>query len=185
MTRNDKIPHDMVPDGGMSEAEKQAFLERLSAQYRTPLVRYFRRHMADGSEAEDMAQEVFVRTLHKVGAARIENAEAFLFSVAVNLLRDRARRAKTRSLGLAEITDQPNNAEAFTPERVVLGKESLQTVLAALDKVGEKSKDIFILHRLENMKYHEIADLYGISVSAVEKHMIKALAHLARYMDLK
>jgi len=51
---------------------------------------------------------------------------------------------------------------------------------AALLQLNERTRDVFVLSRLERMKYAEIAEMYGISVSAVEKHMIKALAHLAR-----
>jgi RNA polymerase sigma-70 factor (ECF subfamily) len=68
--------------------------------------------------------------------------------------------------------------EALSPERVLLSKDSLVDVLRALDELGELTRNIFILFRLENMKQKEIAALYGIAQSTVEKHVMKAVLHL-------
>jgi len=46
---------------------------------------------------------------------------------------------------------------------------SLHVVVAALQELGERTRDVFMLDRLEHMKHAEIATLFGISVSAVEK----------------
>ena len=54
----------------------------------------------------------------------------------------------------------------------------LSLAFDALPELGERTRDIFILARLENMQHREIAAMYGISVSAVEKSMLKAMAHL-------
>ena len=70
--------------------------------------------------------------------------------------------------------------EDRSPERVLLGKQTLADVLRTLDNLGEKTRDIYILFRLENMKQREIAALLGIGQSTVEKHVIKATLHLAR-----
>ena len=51
-------------------------------------------------------------------------------------------------------------------------------VIDALEELDERSRDAFILHRLEGMKHAQIAELYGVSVSSVEKYIIKALALL-------
>jgi RNA polymerase sigma-70 factor (ECF subfamily) len=49
--------------------------------------------------------------------------------------------------------------------------------------MNERTRDVFLLVRLENMKQAEIAARLGISVSAVEKHLAKALAQVARAMN--
>jgi RNA polymerase sigma-70 factor (ECF subfamily) len=61
-----------------------------------------------------------------------------------------------------------------------LGKETLQDVLAALGELSERTRDIFVLYRIEKMKQHEIASLYGLSLSAVEKHVLRAITHLSK-----
>jgi RNA polymerase sigma-70 factor (ECF subfamily) len=61
----------------------------------------------------------------------------------------------------------------------LLGKDALADVLRSLDELGERTRNIYVLFRLENMKQKEIAALYGIGVSTVEKHVMKAALHLA------
>jgi RNA polymerase sigma-70 factor (ECF subfamily) len=162
-------------------------VRRLDARYRTPLMNYFLRRVRDRAEAEDLTQEVFLRIVRRPGDEPLENAEVFLFSIAANLLRDRARRAHTRhaadhrSLDAdPDLAQSPSLIEARAPERVLMSQQSLAEVLRALDELGERTRDIFILYKLEKMKHREIGALYGLSASAVEKYVRKATAHLAR-----
>ncbi|HEX6858597.1 MAG TPA: sigma-70 family RNA polymerase sigma factor [Caulobacteraceae bacterium] len=159
---------------------------RLDARYRTALMSYFLRRVRDRAEAEDLTQEVFLRIVQRP-AQELENAEVFLFTIAGNLLRDRARRAATRHARAHQSLDAPSDEpispsliEARAPDRVLMSQESLSEVLRALDELGERTRDIFILYRLEKMKHREIGALYGLSASAVEKYVRKATAHLAR-----
>jgi len=77
-----------------------------------------------------------------------------------------------------------NLVEDRDPERVLVGRQTIRDVLDALAELGERTRDIFILARLENVQHREIAAMYGISVSAVEKAMMKAMAHLgARFLQ--
>ena len=70
------------------------------------------------------------------------------------------------------------------PERVLVGKQTIQDVLDALAELDERTRDVFVLVRLENVQHREIAAIYGISVSMVEKLMMKAMAHLgARFLE--
>jgi RNA polymerase sigma-70 factor (ECF subfamily) len=69
------------------------------------------------------------------------------------------------------------------PDRILLGQEQLEIVFEALAEVSQRTRDIFVLYRLENMKQRDIAALYGVSVSAIEKHVVKALAHLTERFE--
>jgi len=167
------------------------FEKRLSARYRVPLMNYFLRRVRNRQDAEDLTQEVFLRILRREDAVPLENADVFLFSIAGNLLRDRARRAGTRHASGHESLDAhadfrefgrlPDGLiEARAPDRVLMSQEQLSAVLRALDELGERTRDIFILYRLEKMKHREIGALYGLSASAVEKYVRKATTHLVR-----
>jgi RNA polymerase sigma-70 factor (ECF subfamily) len=61
-----------------------------------------------------------------------------------------------------------------------MGERSLEEVHRALQDLGERTRAMFYLYRLENLKVREIAELYGISGSAVEKQLAKALLHLTQ-----
>ena len=164
---------------------------RLDARYRTALMNYFLRRVRNRAEAEDLTQEVFLRIVRRGDPAPLDNAEVFLFSIAGNLLRDRARRAGTRHAADHESLDAQADfrqagrlpeglVEARAPDRVLMSQEQLSEVLRALDELGERTRDIFILYRLEKMKHREIGALYGLSASAVEKYVRKAASHLVR-----
>ncbi len=161
--------------------------EGLNARFRAPLVAYFLRRTGSLQEAEDLTQETFLRL---IGSGTFENAEepqAFVFRVAGNLLRDRARsRTRLHRSPVLPIDAMPNPdiepklVEGLDPERVLIARESLVEVLACLDELGERTKSIFILFRLEGMKQKGIAAIYGISHSTVEKHVMTAALHLAK-----
>jgi RNA polymerase sigma factor (sigma-70 family) len=71
--------------------------------------------------------------------------------------------------------------EEKSPERVLVVEQELSLVAGALNRMPERTRDVFLLIRVEGLKQAEIAEMLGISVSAVEKHFAKALAHLGRY----
>ena len=178
----------MTAEPDNSSAAREAVIGELDRRFRLPLIAYFRRRVNGASEAEDLTQDVFERVLKVLSHTPVANAEALIFRIAVNLLRDRARRQVTHG---SEQSLTAENIVAFadaltvdlSPERVVLGERTLADVLAALRELGERTQAIFFLYRLENLKIREIAAIYGISASAVEKHVSKALLHLTRRQD--
>lgn len=158
----------------------------LDRRFRKPLMSYFLRRVRSRAEAEDLTQDVFVRLLGAAERRPIEDVEALVFVTAANLLKDRGRTAKRRSqIAISPLDDATiaNLSREFvedrTPERVLLGRESIVGMLAALDELGERTRDIYILFRLESMKQAEIAALLNISRSTVEKEVMKATLHLA------
>ena len=153
-------------------------LDAIAARYRAPLLTFFLRR-TNPADAEDLVQETFMRLLRMQDMRSIKNIEAFLFRIAGNLLRDRARHLTTVRKHIDAGVEADKASEVSRPERVLQNRETLQALLQGLDVLSEKTRDIFLLHRLEGMKYAEIAEFYGISASAVEKHMIKALARVA------
>jgi len=170
---------------------RSAIKDELDVRFRAPLLAYFLRRTGNPQEAEDLTQETFVRL---IGSSTFENADearAFVFRVASNLLRDRAR-SQTRlrrfpTLPLDSVAgDESKLVEDIDPERVLISRENLTEVLACLDELGERTKNIFILFRLEGMRQKGIAAFYGISVSTVEKHVMTAVLHLTkRFGSLK
>jgi RNA polymerase sigma-70 factor (ECF subfamily) len=154
------------------------------ATFRPALVRYFLRRCGTATEAEDLAQDVIVRALGAVDGRSDEEAKCFVFTIAANRWRDRLRRQGVRGapVGWDDEAEFAVDA-AVNPERVLTHREDLSRVMAALLDLNESTRDIFILHRLERMKQADIAAAFGISVSAVEKHIVKALTHLARRLS--
>lgn len=177
--------------GPAREESGESLRRQLNARFRGPLMSFFLRRVQNRAEAEDLTQEVFARLLGSP-MEEIERADAFVFKIAANLLRDRARKAsRWRFNDKAPVDDSliheltRDLVEDRSPERVLLGEEQLAQALKALDELGERTKNIFILFRLEHMKQRDIAELYGISPSTVEKHVMKATLHLALRLGTK
>lgn len=160
--------------GGALEREVRA----LAVRYREPLVRYFVRRGLALEAAEDCAQETFAR-ICGAGGAQVEKPEAYLFAVAANVLMDRGRRAGVRQeaqhVGLEDFNAA---SEEPTPARVFEGREALMKLAEILDELAPRTREMFLLNRLDGLSYTQLAARYGITVSAVEKQMMKAIAHL-------
>lgn len=172
----------MARDAGKADGET----ERLYAELRQPLLRFFQRRVSHPADAEDLTQEAFSRLLRMPVEARVADAKGFVFQVAINLLRDRARRARVRNEALlSDVSQAPIDEltaeflEDRDAERVLLGREGVAQVVRVLGELKERTRDIYVLFRLENMKQRDIAALYGISQSTVEKEIMRATMHLA------
>jgi len=151
------------------------------AQMRPALVKYFKRRCGNTDEAEDLAQDVLLRALKHAIWQSPDQAKGYIFRAAVNRWRDRQRMALTHGVTVEwdEATTLELNEE-ITPEHVLIIEQELNRVAVALRELNERTRHVFVLIRLEQMKYAEAAEMLGISVSTVEKELVKALAHLAR-----
>ena len=156
-------------------------LDRLDRRYRAALMAFFARRLHNPADAEDLTQEVFA----KLAASKVdsfEHPDAYIFQMAANLLRDRGRREKVRADYRAVLLAGPlAEVEPIDPARVLQGRETLIEVAACLRRLPPRTRRIFLLHQLEGMKRGELASLYGISVGAVDKHILRAMAHLTRH----
>lgn len=156
----------------------------LAARFSGPLRSYFLRRVRNRDNAEDLTQEVLLRVIRAGEGEAIQRPESYVFKVAANLLKDERRQAARRSsvmVAHSEDSDEPQNApvDERSPERVMLGEANLAQVLHALGELSELTRNVFVLFRLENMKQKDIAALYGIAQSTVEKHVMRAVLHLA------
>lgn len=162
-------------------------LAALDQRFRRPLVSFFLRRVRQRAEAEDLTQQAFMRLLAAIQRSEVDNVEAFLFTVASNLVRDHRRSSTRRSVDTTVSVDEDMIGELAreivedrSPERILMGRQSVAHILCSLEELGERTRDIFILFKLENMKQSEIAALLGISQSTVEKHVARAVLHLAK-----
>ena len=73
--------------------------------------------------------------------------------------------------------------QAAEPIQAMTGSLRLRTAMAAIDSLPPRQREVFLLHRMEEMNYLQIARRAGISIKAVEKHMRQAMKHLAGSLD--
>ncbi|BBF69767.1 hypothetical protein SBA_ch1_19670 [Sphingomonas bisphenolicum] len=115
--------------------------------------------------------------------SRLINPAAFIKRIARNLLIDRARRQKRDNILLFSLDEQRDLISA--PEQCwnLEADDLLRLYEHAVDSLPEKTRRVFLMHRVDELSYREIHQRLGISISAVEYHMIKALAHIGRQVD--
>lgn len=169
-----------MDDARARAGDAQQRLDTLLVRYAPAVRGFFSRRVARGMEAEDLTQEVFARMLRRAEHGPIDNIEGYLFQTAANLLREQGRQRTLRAAAPA-IDLAPEliaHDETQTPERILLGKDAYRRLLAALLELPERTRVIFILSRFEDLKGPEIAQRLEISISSVEKHMMRALSHL-------
>lgn len=152
-------------------------------------MKFFLRHTGnDHVLAQDLTQDTLWHVIAGQRLHRIERPESYVFTVATNLLRNRKRLQANGGLqtfvpieaAIAnELEQQP--VEDLSAQHVLLTGDSLEEVRRTLDELGERTRDIFVLFRLERMKQKDIAALYGIAQSTVEKHVMRATMHLAAW----
>jgi RNA polymerase sigma factor (sigma-70 family) len=162
-------------------------LNEVVRRYYAPLVSFFRRRLR-GPDAEDLAQQVFLRLSEHPHIGAITNPDAYVFQAAANALNDHIRRSGVRRRYVSSSTALASGEALawrsdISPERVLQGEQAIAQLVAALYELPERTRDIFMLRCFEGLKHGEIARLQGISVRAVEKHFARALAHVSHCLD--
>ncbi len=164
--------------------DEAAPLSRPAGELYEPLRRFFLRRLrpAESADADDLVQEVFVHLANREGrpGGGIERVESYIFATAANVMRDRLRRRTVRQADLHDSFDEDMHVllEDRTPERVLMGKQSVARIQAALQDLPPRVRAAFVLHQFEHLHRTEIANRLRISVSSVEKDIAKALRHL-------
>lgn len=162
------------------QANAENTFEQLNRRFRPGLMAFFLRRIGHHAEAEDLTQEVFAR-LAGMDTARLDSAEAYIFQMAANLLRDRSRREQVRFDYRAEAAAADGvGIDQLDPLRVAAGRETLADLTAALRELPERTRAVFILYRLENVDKRDIAQAFEISLSTLDRHLMQAMAHLTR-----
>ncbi len=132
---------------------------------------YFRKRVP-GQEVEDLVQDVLVNLQGRQATTEIEDYERYVFVVAGNTLK---KRLKDPNYSHFQLPDDWDSGSDITPERILASKDGLNRVLEVIATLPATTRNVFLLHRFEEMTYGTIANGLGISVSSVEKHIIAAL----------
>lgn len=164
-------------------AGDETALDRLMERHASRLGRYLLRLVADAAEAEDLAQDAFVRVFRHAG--RFDPKRSFvtwLFTIATNLARDRARRLKHRASVSFETPVNPQGAtlrevlpaRELSPSDQVLQHERAEAVRRAVARLPEDLRTPLVLAEYELLSHAEIAAITGGTSKAVEMRLYRA-----------
>lgn len=152
-------------------------LEAIFMTSRPVLLRLFAAR-GGAADAEDLLQELWMK-VRSTDSGPVAEPRAYLFRMADNLLLDRRRAEMRRSRRDDQWTDATRGtiedvSNAPSIERILISRDQLRRVDAAIDALGERTAAIFRSYRIDGMNQRDIAASIGISLSAVEKHLQKA-----------
>lgn len=180
LAESDPLP----PEDHVVAPRDTAPLESLYRKHASRLARYFRRRGGCGADASDLLHDTFLRVVRTEPdhVRELERPEAYLSTIAANLLHDRARADARRETGLG-LYAQEVELVATDELRRLEARDMLNRLESAMQRLRPRTREIFMAHRLDGLTYGEIAERTGLSVKAVEKHMSRAIAHLDRTFD--
>lgn len=161
-----------------------ADLSRLIILERPSLLRIALRILGNTSAAEDVTQSLWLRVQRVEDEPAILNKRAYLYRLTSNLAIDHLQAEKRRSQIHTEAQSLLWGVESALPaDRVLLANDMLERVASTLSALPDRTQWIFHRNRYDGVSFREIARELGISQTAVEKHMRRALTAIAAARD--
>ena len=111
--------------------------------------------------------------------AELPRPAAYLQRIAQNLLLDRYKRLETR-LAAFHVPIGEDFELAIPPDQAVRieAEDVMRVYRRALEELPQKTREIFLAHRVDELTYRQIAQNMGISIPTVQYHVARALAHI-------
>jgi len=132
-------------------------------------------------QAEDVTQEAFIKLWENCANVPPEKAKSFLYTVANNTTLNHIAHQKVVLEYAKKAPGRHTDNEA--PDYIMEEEQFKVKLQKAIDKLSEAQRTAFLLNRIDGKKYHEIADMLGISVKAVEKRIHGALLELRKEIE--
>jgi RNA polymerase sigma-70 factor (ECF subfamily) len=159
-------------------ADLRRRLAELFREHHDRLVRFLSMRLSSRAEAQEAAQEAYVRLLQRPALRLDDNFRALLYVTARNLAIDRLRERRRR-----DVRDTWADEDGRTPERILAGKQQLSLIEALIAELPPKCRYAFVRYKFDGAEYAEIATELGLTESMVRKYVLRALAHCASRLD--
>ena len=132
-------------------------------------------------DAEDLIHDAFIRMQQYCDkGGEVHQPEGFLVRTATRLAINAHRDARADSYTEQRVEELTRLMDTLpTPDEELAAEQCLLRMRAALDRVSSRTRQVFFMHLFDGLSQAQIAEKFGISVSAVEKHVATALAVLA------
>jgi RNA polymerase sigma-70 factor, ECF subfamily len=141
------------------------------------------RFINDWTQAEDIAQETFIRVYKAAGSYKSQaKFTTWLYRIVSNLCFDEKRRKSNTLVSIEEVSSTiAGVSESDYAER----KETIDLVKKTVLELPERQRLAIILHRYENLSYDQICEVTDWSKSAVESLLVRAYANLREKLEKK
>ncbi len=179
-----EIPNSGVRDEARRHAEEDA-VAALVSQYAATLYRVAYSVLRNASDAEDAVQEAFMRVLrHRETLGEVRDNRVWLIRIVWNIALDRKRRAKSRpeTDDVAELA-RVLPSDGLTSEQIASAAQHHAHVLACVEQLPIKEREVLMLSAFEELNSVEIASVLGITESSVRSRLFRARNLMAGLLD--
>jgi len=156
--------------------------EELYLTHHAHVLRLCRLLLTDRYEAEETAQEVFLKAVREQQAQTpVRSWQSWLTRVAVNACRDRRRSAwwKWWQEKQSEFDAEALPSHSYTPEEQVLNREEHDRLWSSVRTLSTRQREVFALH-FAGWSNQEAADILGITTGSIKRHLFHAIRHLRK-----
>jgi RNA polymerase sigma-70 factor (ECF subfamily) len=171
------------------EGDRKAF-EQIYQMYHRRIYNAVYGMLSDADDAQDVTQDVFIRLHDALPTLRADEAfSTYLYRIALNLCRDRARRKKrvrfqsmdtprTDSEGEVEPMEFPDLGKL--PEETIAGEELQKRVRQAVQNLSDDHKAVIVMHHFQGMEVNDIARILDVPTGTVKSRLARGRDQLHR-----
>lgn len=180
LLRRSIAPSDPLPPDNRACGRTRGRAAVVYSEERPRLARFLQAR-APAQDVGDLIHECFRRLMASSAYPRVlgEQPGAYLFRTARNLLAERGR-AGERHMAAHHTSFEEHEIAGPDPHAALEARDEMRRVGEALGRLRPKTRDIFLMHRIDGLSYEEIAAAMGMSVKGVEKQIAKALRAIRR-----
>ncbi|MDE0658927.1 MAG: RNA polymerase sigma factor [Gammaproteobacteria bacterium] len=169
---------------GAGKGKALSGVSRAFVENHSSIKSFLGRLLTRREDIEDIAQEAYLRAYVAEQSRRIDQPEAYLYRSARNLALTKLTQKSRQMTDLIDDLGPAVVLEGDTPlEEQVAAEESLGLHCEAVAHLPEKCKQVYILRKVYGLTHKEIAERMSLSVSSVEKYMLKGVLACRAYVE--
>jgi RNA polymerase sigma factor (sigma-70 family) len=170
-------------DRDHNELSKEDRIEMLMNEYGRSVARLAFTFMKQKQQAEDIAQEVFIRCYEKLDTFRNDSSyKTWIYRITVNLCKDRLRSWSFRNIIFTDFFSK-ESVSSNTPESELLNVEEKEELSLKVLALPIKYREVVIFYYYEELSYNEIAELLDISIPSIKSRLHRARLLLKKKLE--
>jgi RNA polymerase sigma-70 factor (ECF subfamily) len=199
LNRPAEIPQRRIDFGELTDEELMLLVQEgrnqaydvLVGRYKNRLYTYLYRLLGNESEAEEFAQEAFVKAyIHAEKYRTVARFSTWLYTIATNLVRNRVRNTKRRPTMVSMWSEDSRGEDdgkwlelrddSQRPDDAMERENMNEVIQDAVEKIPSKYRAAFVLREIQELSYEEIAAVTGLKLGTVRSRINRARAHFKR-----
>ncbi len=176
----------------VQQGKKQAF-DMLVKKYQYKVIGIAQRYVSNPDDAQDIAQEAFIKTYRALADFRGESAfYTWLYRItvntAMNYVTSSANKVKSVDVDMPEIESYDGSErlhDIANPENIMEGEDAKRLIKKALDSLSDDLRQVICLREIEEMSYEDIAVVMNCPVGTVRSRIFRAREIIDKYLSEK